>query len=134
MKRYVKTLSQHRLYDIVTALRGPDVVPDRVNNVLDTVKFHVTARLRTTLFSSASIRNAGGLVNDQPLVEADLDTIVRSLCAIPMKDRRHAGHYLDHLYQGVKASQDHPIWNHRVVPLLGIIQSRWAAQDLVLHP
>lgn len=115
-----KELTEKEIYDVVTALRGPD----DYNFVSSALKTHVTARLRTIVFYSNLI-GTGADINYDLLTDNDIKGLEDNLYSESYPSMRMTGgpllHYLDHLIHAVRATKDHPIWNNKVDKLLKVL-------------
>ena len=95
-KSFLK-LPDKRIYDLLTAVRGPD---DEGKKPL---KQLLTARIRTIIFKDAY--RCAGIFQTDSFSSANLSQLKQTLDNNPT-----SRHFLTHLLHAVESSKRHPIW------------------------
>lgn len=103
MKNYIK--EHKKAYLILAANRGPDYDQDVNILYLDCLKALITARIRSICFFKEEVH---GLWNDKPLDKFLFNKILKHLCLVKRSAGTH--HYISHLEEAVRHTDDHPVW------------------------
>lgn len=105
---FARKLSAHDLYDLSTAMRGPDDETDKLVHL----KTHITNRLRAILFGPRPEgAQSGPLWNDLQMSEKNFKGVAEIL--LFLRDGAHSIewiHFVQHLWHAVNVTAKHEIW------------------------
>ena len=122
MKRIVKTLSHKALYDMLSAVRGPDMVDIETSEFRHVLKCHLTGRIRFLLFTENDIRNNGGIITPMRMSDAHFNEVAKVLDNAKSSVVYSYMHYLRHLGKAIEATKENRIWGGNSYSLLSHIE------------
>jgi hypothetical protein len=114
-------LTTSKIFDILSALRGPDVSSDRSYEERSAgyaMKARVTTRIRHIVYPDVQPQDIPGDITDRVFDHIDLQFVRQSLA---LARKAGLGHYLSHLYYAVSATKDHAIWGGLGTELCGVL-------------
>lgn len=105
-------------YYCAAAIRGPDL------SGCDSLKTHVTARIRSIFFSAAELTAE---FQSSPLQEGDLHVLARKISHFESQGPDSpVSHYLSHLTTAVYNTSQHKVWGGLAPRLIRVLQGEGA--------
>jgi hypothetical protein len=99
-----------RIFDILSALRGPDINSDlsyEERSAGYAMKAKITTRIRHIVYPDVLPQDIPGDITDRVFDGVDLRMVEE---ALPTARKAGLSHYLSHLYYAVYTTKDHEIW------------------------
>ncbi len=125
-------LGGHDIYNLVSAMRGPDGGPrtgvggdEQMSS--KTLKRIVTTRIRAIVLTKDEV---AGDYNIQPLTQVELNALKTEMS---LAGSALNAHYLYHLVTAVRATYDHPIWGGLGVELQGTLNVKLPSGSYVVY-
>lgn len=129
MKRAVKKLKGKQLYDVMCAMRGPDLFESTISMELkllcSVLKRQYTGRLRYIIFNDRLLDSSGAVVTSRPVSPNDILEVKHLLTVLSRNGESFypLNHFLNHLQMAVEATIHNPIWGRSAVDMISILST-----------